>query len=385
MLTGESRVRYDGSLTEEKTLGIYLDPDTGRTISTHSMLKTFRRCPKQAEFKYIHRLKPKKLGSPLKRGTWIHLLLEVFSRALKDGAKHKDAVAAMWEAHQRLSKEFNALFDEEKDFYGDLPREIFRVMTAYLWHYSKHDWKVLDVEFVLEAELPDGSIFRAKVDLLVEDQFGLWIVDHKSHKTLPKLDYRILDAQSADYVWAALKNKIPVQGHIWNYIRWKEPSVPKMAYLGKANQRLSKAECDTDYPTYVAAVKQYQKEHGLKILPEYNAKAKYLKGLQYRFGEIQNSTFFRRDVLEKAPTMLNQVAREMYHTHTRMNEYPWDRPEMIERVPDRSCEFSCSYVDICTAQLWGGNIDPIIKRKYKVEDPMSYYYDEQEVTDGGRD
>lgn len=366
-------------------MGIYLDPDTGRTISTHSMLKTFRRCPKQAEFKYIHRLKPKRLGAPLKRGTWIHLLLEVYYKALKDGAKRKDAEAAMWEAHQRLSKDFNNMFDEEKDYYGDLPSEIFKLMKSYLWHYREHDWKVLEVEFVLEATLPDGAIFRAKVDVLVEDQFGVWIVDHKSHKSLPRMEYRILDAQSADYVWAAIKNGIPAQGHIWNYLRWKAPSVPAMAYVGKPSQRLSKAECDTDYPTYTEAVRRYQKEYGLKIQPEYNAKAKYLKGLQYRFGEIQNSTFFRRDVLEKSAGMLNQVAREMYHTHTRMNDYPWDRPEMIERVPERSCEFMCSYTDICSAQLWGGNIEPLLRSKYKVEDPMSYYYDETEAVDGRGD
>lgn len=355
-------------------MAIYHDPDSGQVVSTHSMLKTFRRCPKQAEFKYIHRLKPKRLGAPLKRGTWIHRLLEVHYQG------------GDWMAeHQLLSKQFNDMFDEEKDFYGDLPAEIYKVMLAYFWHYGEHDWKVLDAEFVLEATLPDGALFRAKVDLLVEDQYGLWIVDHKSHKTLPKLDYRILDAQSADYIWAALKNGIKVQGHIWNYIRWKEPSVPKLAYEGKPSQRLSKSECDTDYPTYVAAIRKYQKENGLKIEPEYKAKAKYLKSLRYKFGEIQNSTFFRRDVLEKKPAMLNQVAREMYHTHTRMNDYPWDRPEMIERVPDRGCEFACSYVDICTVQLMGGNINPLIKAKYKVEDPMSYYYDEKEVADGRGD
>jgi hypothetical protein len=45
-----------------RQVGLYTDDKTGKLISTHSMLKTFRRCPKQAEFKYVHRLKPRRLG-----------------------------------------------------------------------------------------------------------------------------------------------------------------------------------------------------------------------------------------------------------------------------------------------------------------------------------
>lgn len=362
-------------------LDLYVDPESGKPISTHSMLKTFRRCPKQAEYKYVERLKPKTLGKPLKRGTWIHKLLEVKYQAIKDGAGQKESEEAWRAEHARLSAKFEKLFDDERDYYGDLPEEILLVMEAYEWHYGQDSWIIHEIEFLIEVDLPDGSIYRGKVDLLIEDQFGLWIVDHKSHASLPKLEYRILDSQSADYVWAALKAKIPIQGHIWNYIRWKAPSIPKLAYLGKPTQRLSKSACDTDYPTFVKTLRQYKEDYFYQITDDDLAKAKWLKSLRYEHGAPQNSTFFRRDVLERSPGMLSRVAREMYHTHKRMHGYPWHKPEAVERVPDRSCGTMCNYSDICAVELWGGDARQLRRSRYRVGDPMDYYYDEKEVAE----
>lgn len=341
--------------------GLYLDPDTGRVVSTHSMLKTFRRCIKQAEFKYDMRLKPRLLGKPLKRGTWIHELLEYY---------HK---GDDWEAHhKKLCAKYDELFDEEKDFYGDLPREIEVIMRSYIWHYALDPWKILETEFTIECEFPDGSIYRGKVDMLIENQFGMWLVDHKSHKTLPDFSFRVLDAQSALYLWAARRNRIPVQGFIWNYLKWKPPTVPKLL---KAGNRISKSAVETDYPTYTRALKKYKAESpNFRITPEYVEHQRMLKAMQYRPGEPQSSPFFRRDVLEKDTDMLKQVAREAFRTHQRMNDYDFDKPG-VERSPDNSCRFMCSYQDICTIQLMGGNIMPVLKQNYIIGDPNDYYQD----------
>jgi hypothetical protein len=347
-------------------MGLYTDEATGKLISTHSMLKTFRRCPKQAEFKYAMRLKPRVLAKPLRRGTWIHLLLEEFHQG-------RD-----WEKlHKQLSRKFDELFDEEKDFYGDLPQEIFAIMQAYIWHYKFDPWKVLETEFVLETELPDGSIFRCRVDMLIENEFGLWLVDHKSHKSLPDHNFRLLDGQSALYIWCALRNKIPVEGFIWNYLRWKPPGKPKLAYAGTSRQRLSLREIETDYPTYVKELQRLKREEGLRITSAYLAKAEALKRQRYKHGEPQTSPFFRRDTLEKLPGMLRRVALENYHTHKRMHSYDFSNTDSVERVVDRSCGFSCSYTDICTSQLMGGNINTLIKQNYTLGDPMDYYKDDK--------
>lgn len=347
--------------------GLYWDPDAndgqGARISTHSMLKTFRRCPKQAEFKYVHRLKPKRLGSPLKRGTWIHALLEAFH-----GGEDWMAV------HNANSTKFNELFDEEKDYYGDMPVEILQIMQSYIWHYKFDPWEVIDVEFQLEAVFPDGTVYRGKVDMLIRDIHGnLWLVDHKSHKTLPDMTFRLLDAQSALYIWAAWENGLEVQGFIWNYIKWKAPSVPKLL---KNGTRISDAACDTDYPTFVKALKKYKEENSQFVIrPEDRAKAEMLRKQRYQHGEPQMSDMFRRDVLEKTPDMIENVVRGNYTTSTRMHTYDFSDPDAVERVVERGCTFSCSYTDICTAELMGGNIKPLIKQNYTTGDPNSYYND----------
>lgn len=341
--------------------GLYID-DEGRVINTHSQLKTFRRCPKQAQFKYAMRLKPRLLGSPLKRGSWVHELLEVYHSG-GDWLAH----------HKKLSAEFSRLFDEEKDYYGDLPTEIEAVMRSYIWHYQKDPWVIHEVEFQVEAPLPDGSIYRGKVDALIENQFGLWLVDHKTHKTLPDHSFRLLDAQSALYLWAAQQMGIPVLGFIWNYIKWKAPSVP---VLLKDGSRLSKSPCDTDFPTYVKAIKRYKVENPkFVVTPEYKIRAEYLKSLRYKPGYPQQSTFFRRDILEKSPDMLERVVKENFRTAQRMNSYDFTDNDSVERTVDRSCTFSCSYTDLCTIDLMGGNTGPLIKQNYVVGDPNDYYND----------
>jgi hypothetical protein len=345
--------------------GLYIDEETGKRISTHSMLKTFRRCPKQAEFKYYHRLKPRMLAKPLRRGTWVHELLEIHHNG-EDWRPH----------HRKLTTKFNELFDEEKDYYGDMPTEIAQVMESYVWHYKDDPWKIIATEKTLEAELPDGTIYRGKVDAIIENEFGVFLVDHKTHKTLPDSNFRLLDAQSALYIWAARENGIKVEGFIWNYVRWKAPSVPNLL---KSGVRISDSACDTDYPTMYKALRQYKSEHEqFRIRPQDKDRLRYLQSLRYQPGKPQESSFFRRDVLEKDDDMLARVLTENYHTSMRMHEYNFSNPDAVERVVDRGCTFSCSYTDICTAQLRTGNIDILLKQNYTKGDPNDYYNDQKE-------
>jgi hypothetical protein len=338
---------------------LYPHPETGQAILTNSMLGSFRRCIKQSEYKYVHRLKPKMLGGPLKRGTWVHSLLE------------EDARGGDWKKlHKKLTAKFNRMFDEEKEFYGDMPTEIAHVMRSYMWHYKNDPWKYHELELELTAELPNGVLLRIKFDALIENQWGLWLVDHKTHKTLPKLTYRQLDTQSPIYTWVAHQNNIPVNGFIWNYLRWKAPTVPALVYANSKNPRLSKSAVDTDYPTYKKAIKDYGLDPG-----PYEERLAYYKKLRYVPGAPQESSFFRRDVFERTPDMIDRVLKEAMRTAERMNSYDFSDPEAVERTVGRHCEYMCSYSDLCTNELLGNNTRPLIRQNYEVGDPMSYYHD----------
>lgn len=341
---------------------LYVDPELGAEVVTHSSLKTFRRCPKQYDYKYLQRLKPRMVGTPLKRGVWLHELLETHHNGDDWRIKHRE-----------LCAKYDELLDDEKDYYGDLPEDCHDLMRAYVYYYEDDPWKTIETEFTIEVELPNGVVYRGKVDIMFENQFGLWLGDHKSHKTLPGLDFRLLDAQSALYLWAALKKKYEVEGFVWNYVRTHGLSRPRAVVDGT---RLYKNLGDTDYHTYGTTVRRLLAEGKLKaVTSEIKEKLAQLKAIRYKPGEPQTSPFFRRDVLEKSGDMLRRVANENYHTVQRIRTYPFDHVDAVERVVDRSCSFSCSYTDLCSVELLGGDSRYIRKSQFRQGDPMDYYQD----------
>ena len=341
--------------------GLYYDESVGKYVVTHSMIKAFRQCPRKTLYKQVERLKPRILSKPLKRGTWMHLLLEEYHSGRS------------WEKmHLALSHQYDQMFDEEKDAYGDLPNECAQLMRSYVWHYKDDPWIVHETEFTVEAEFPDGTLYRGKIDALVEDQFGLWIVDHKTHGRFPDREHRILDAQSALYIWAAHKMNIPVQGFKWNYLKTKPPSKPTLI---KDGSRLSKRMGDTDYLTFVTEIQRLKREQGYRITKADVEFANQLKARRYKPGEPQLSEFFYRHTMEKDDAMLKQVAAEAYHTARRMASYPFHQRAIVERNNDRSnCVFMCSYTDLCTAELMGGNLQAL-RKNYTVGNPQDYYQD----------
>lgn len=353
------------------TPALYVD-DAGQQITTHSMLKCFGRCPNQARYKYAMRLKPKRVSArslPLKRGTWFHRLMELYYAG-------EDWITE----HARLSAQFALLFDEEKEALGDLPDECLRLMRSYLWHYGAdkgdpyHGWEVLDTELTLECPWPDGQgIYRCRLDLLARDQYGLFIGDHKTHKRLPNHTTRLLDAASALYLWCARENGLEVNRFIWNYVRTKAPTVPKLVYVGTAREAMSSAAIDTDYPTYACEIKRL----GLQDSPKWDrGLLRSLKSQRWVDGNVQTSPFFRRTTLEKDDDMIARVVAAAMRTRDRMHSYPFNEWESVERVPDTSCEWMCEFNEICQVELFTGNAARLIRQNFRVGDPLDYYQDQ---------
>jgi hypothetical protein len=348
-------------------MSVLYEDDKGNAITTHSMIKTMSRCPNQARYKYAERLKTRfvrESDKPLKRGTWFHKLLEEYYAG-------RDWMAA----HQELCRQFGKLFDEERDALGDLPREMLALMDSYLWHYGAnkadpyHGWTVHETEMTLECKWPDGNgIYRCRVDGLVEDQYGLWIIDHKTHVKMPDLTFRLKDPASALYIWCAHQNKIPVAGFIWNYVKAKAPTKPALVDQ-KRTPRLSKVTVDTDYPTMYRAIKEY----GLDW-HDYKQPLRNLKSQRWVDGNVQSSPFFRRDTLVKDQAMINRVVRASMKTRDRMHGYDWDDVDAVERTVDRSCSW-CTFDILCSTELFGGNTSIIRRQQFKVGDPLDYYQD----------
>lgn len=355
------------------------EAEDGTPITTQSMIKTFRQCPREAYYKYYRRLSPKINNLPLTRGKWIHSLLE----------EHYSG--GDWKIpHKRMTLQFSKLFDEEKDRLGDLPRDIELLMASYFWHYGDPelegvDWKVHDVELLIEADMPNGHRFRGKVDMIIENEFGFWIVDHKTHGRLPNWEYRMLDEQSTLYTWAARENGIPVEGFIWNYITTK--GFPKYPLLKDNSSFYAKAwTSESSYVAFARAIKAAQAEHGETFLqtPELKAKARQrlaeLKRDRWQGPDVlPTSPYFRRDVLVKDDDLIERTLKSVMRTSDTMHNYDFTDPDCVERDV-KSCEgFFCSFRDLSMSDLVFGESEMLVKRGYHEKDPLAYHQGNDEL------
>jgi len=330
-------------------------------IITNSLIKQFKSCANATKYKYVDLLTPKMHRSkPLKRGVWFHELLE---------AKYKRE--SVTEAHQRNVAKFNRLSLEEQEILGDLPTEMASLYAGYKWHY-RHDssWTIREVEIKLEAELPNGLQAQGKADMLIEDEYGLWAVDHKTHLKLPSEDYRLLDPQAPFYIWLFRQCGIPVRGFIWNYV---VPEGPKPLKFKKDGTLYKVQPAVTDYPTAIKGLTDDQLNN-----PEVRAILDKLENVRYDEDTPQASSMFQRHRLEPSNETINRVVTDITHTSNRYIEWLTERTfdtehnRQPERTVSRNCEW-CDFKSLCISDFTGGNSEGVRHREYVAHDPFDYY------------
>jgi PD-(D/E)XK nuclease superfamily len=308
---------------------------------SNSKANTWRRCPKAFEFKYIYKIRPKRIKLPLKQGDWMHQLLMV----------HYDGHD--WRERQEvLVADFNKLFDEEKEEYGDLPANTERMMKAYLAHYKEEDarYTTIDSEVDELVPLPDGTLFNLIIDRIVEEpDGGLWIWDHKFVGRFMPPDFMLIDTQLARYFWGARKLGYKnLRGVLFNEVITKPPTLPKELKSGGLEQRKN-AWCDAY--TYYAELKR----RGLDPGP-------YKKHLM--FLKARHKEWFRRQRLPRDAPMTRQVMRELLQTVYEIKDATGR--EAFPRTPRKECQWDCDYLEPCIIQLQGGDISDVIRHKFEI-------------------
>ena len=311
---------------------------------SQSKLKTFRRCPKQYEYKYIEGLEPTRKSVPLALGNWIHSMLEAHY-------KGEDWL----ETYGELTHKFNGFLAEEKEHYGDLPGISARLMNGYMdfWEEEDKNLEIISVEEEFEVDIGKGLLFKFKPDMIVRDKrdgvISCW--DHKSNKTLPDTEWRNTDIQSTLYLWALNQLGIKVDQFIFNYIRTKPPTVPRMTKAG----RMSKVKIETDYPT----LKSFIEENDLVIDDNLQTWLDNLKA---------NSNFYKRISIAKPQLLTNTMIEELYSTATMINFMDSDDDLAYYRVLNKACDWDCSFQDLCNADLMGSpQANQIRKQRYQKE------------------
>lgn len=318
----------------------------------YSMVKSYRRCHRQYELKYIIGLQRKRPAAPLIRGTILHEMLHARATPkLKAGA-----ILAHYEA------KFGELFREEREEYGDdFLGDLKRVYDGYLREYgSDDDIKYEASEEKVEIDIGHGLIYQGHLDkrLITLDDERRWLMDHKTHKNIPDEKMRLNDYQILMYLWAwNLGNpKKKADGIIWDYIRTKPPTIPEPLKSGGLSQAKN---CDTDVFTYLKEINRLKLDQ--KLYKE------YLAMLEKR----QQGRFYQRIKLP-APSkaMTKIVVDDFIETSKQMH-----KTKHFAHNLTRDCSW-CEFYRLCTAKIRGHDVDFIQKTEYEPSDRVAEFAEE---------
>jgi hypothetical protein len=311
-------------------------------ITGFSMVKSYRRCPKQYDYKYRQHLQKVAPPPPLIRGTIIHEMLD--ARAIPGSLGSKGVIA-------KYETKYGTLFKEQQEEYGeDFLKNIERVYQGYLREWDDSDLEYLSSEEFISTPLVDNILFQGHLDKRVFKDGRMWVMDHKTHKNIPTEEQRFNDYQQLMYVWAYNREhpRDKIDGIIWDYIRTKPPSIPERLVKGGLSQAKN---IDTDVYTYT------------KELVKNKIDPKHYKPFLDELAKRSKHKFYQRIYLP-APTkaMTEQVVEDFTQTSQIMHGlgiYP--------RSPSRECSW-CEYYRICVAELRGLDAKFIRNTEYKVEE-----------------
>jgi len=318
-------------------------------VVSYSELKAWRFCRQSHYFKYIDRITPRRKPRPLKVGSILHKLLEYHTAG-------KDWTPIIKE----VKSEYDKMFDEEKDFYGNLPEEAQRIMEGYQKIYKGEKAKYLMIEKEIgPIPLTPKVSFKMRLDRLVyhSDTKLTLLCETKSGKKIPQEDIRIWDLQTILYVWALRQTGQKVDGILWDYIRTKPPSIPPLLKSGALSQR---QDMDTTQEVYLQAIKEN------KLQPaDYQEFLDSLKG--------RESQFYRRVILPVNESIVEPIlsdarmsAREIYY----LREHP------VKTISGYTCP-RCMFSSLCYAELRGLDTDFIREHEFmNKEEEVEYGEDE---------
>lgn len=306
---------------------------------SYSRVRSWRKCHALHDYRHNQKLSPKRKPLPMARGHMVARLLELFYKG-EDWAGELAAYAS----------DFERLWTEEQDEYGDLPGDVEKLFHRYIQHYKRDGLVYETVEKKWEFEY-QGIMIVARTDAIVRDkERRRWILERKVPKKIPDEETRFSDYQTVLYSWImeVFDNQRPY-GILWDYVRAKLPTVPEVLKSGALSKA---AKIDTDYETYLQAIK----DNKLEI-------ADYAEILGSLEGREEN--FFQRVYLPKpSPKQVKMVVDDFMSSAFQIAELG---TELKDRNPQRDCK-GCEMYKLCRIESRGDDSSFIRKSSYTVEE-----------------
>ena len=187
---------------------------------SYSELDSYRQCRLKHWLAYRRRWETDRVAPALARGSLFHEVMALHYGRLQEGMLPAGIVQEV-QTSPLLMDQRTGSSTEEQDL-------VAWVYEGYVRLYGNDpSWEIVDVEMRIADYLPTEtghrSSFKLKghVDLLVRDTRldGLWVIDHKTCRDLPRGKDLDFDDQAAIYTYLLRRRGLDIRGVIFNHCR----------------------------------------------------------------------------------------------------------------------------------------------------------------------
>lgn len=290
--------------------------EEGTQVVSYSELDCYRQCPLKHQLAYVFRYsKPPEDGSPLRKGTLWHLVMEAHYSVIQAnqtglGTRAPKPVP-LKDVNQVLADCRTAAAVFWADDHGNQTEDQELIEWMYDGYIEQHgidrDWLILGVEQRKEWILPDESggpspyVIKAKLDVVIMDakRRTIWVVDHKSGANLPSQMDLEIDDQFGLYTWLLQREGLAVVGAIHNAARTTRNLADFPNYAGKSKPQTLEQRMHRTYlnrtdvelesiarDAYNVAVNAYPELSGRERLPLYSSPDPRQCGWKCDFKEV---------------------------------------------------------------------------------------------------
>ncbi len=320
---------------------------------SQSKVKTFRRCHRAYDLRYVQKIRKKEKSRPLHFGSLVHSFLQ-------ERIEGRDPFEYLDNERERVRT--LKIFLQEQEELLDVIQDVEDIMEAYCEFWDKKslvydmieiDGEMKRCEFNFNIELMPGVNFNGYIDGIATTPNKLrWIVEHKTYNRRPSDNDRWRNLQAAVYIRAIeMLDWGQVEGLAWNYVRSKPPArQQKMLKDGT----LSCAKLDT-LPGVLEDIIRKWKLDAPKELHKRNYGpliASTERNCEEYFQRIH--TPVQRGVVDMVFEDFENTVRQMVESHGKVSGMN------IER----HCDW-CDYNAICRGFLEGHDVDYIIEKEYE--------------------
>ena len=306
---------------------------------SYSDVLTFQRCPKKYEYSAIRKLQRKAKSKPLTRGIMFH-------RMLMGEYLGEDASVVF---DQLLAEATKYSIDDEIATGETILELAADMVDRYLAHYDD-EWEVLHVEEQFTATTESGVEITFTPDLVIRDSTGVWIVDHKTSSALPKDGLPMGNLQA--YLYSSVMRQVypDFKGFIFNYVRAKTPTQPRLTKTGE------KRVADINrIDTTFEILRDFIMDEAPELMSD--------PATQRKLAELRdNDRYFWREYVFTTDEISDTIIEEVVFTTTlidRCVEADTFPRAFLPYAGVQECD-KCPFRELCIAELRGYNTETIL-------------------------